>query len=310
MKNLRRGAEDYLTLRRGLGFKLKRHGRFVREFISWLDSCGESRITTVLALQWATQPQNLQPSEWAARLSAVRGFARYWNAIDGTSEIPPEGLLPFRNRRRTPYLYSNTEIQRLLAAAKSMHAQFKLHPLTYYCLLGLLTVTGLRISEALNLESRDIQWPESLLIIRTSKFGKSRLVPLDRTTKDVLAEYATSRNRLFPDHPTAMFFPSRTGARLDPGQVRRVFYCLSRQIGIRGATESRGPRLHDFRHRFAVETLLRWYRGGEDVWQRLPILSTYLGHGHVTDTYWYLSNTPELMEAAGERLEKRWEIRP
>ena len=310
MKDLRSGAEDYLTLRRGLGFKLKRHGRFVREFISWLGNCGESRITTVLALQWATQPQNLQPSEWAARLSAVRGFARYWNAIDGTSEIPPEGLLPFRNRRRTPYLYSNTEIQRLLAAAKSMHAQFKLHPLTYYCLLGLLTVTGLRISEALNLESRDIQWPESLLIIRTSKFGKSRLVPLDRTTKDVLAEYATSRNRLFPDHPTAMFFPSRTGARLDPGQVRRVFYCLSRQIGIRGATESRGPRLHDFRHRFAVETLLRWYRGGEDVWQRLPILSTYLGHGHVTDTYWYLSNTPELMEAAGERLEKRWEIRP
>ena len=99
------------------------------------------------------------------------------------------------------------------------------------------------------------------------------------------------------------------GTRLDPGQVRRVFYYLSRQVGIRGASESRGPRLHDFRHRFAVETLLRWYRGGEDVRRRLPILSTYLGHGHVTDTYWYLSNTPELMEAAGERLESRWGVR-
>ena len=191
-----------------------------------------------------------------------------------------------------------------------MPAQFKLQPFTYYCLLGLLTVTGLRISEALNLESRDIQWAESLLTIRTSKFGKSRLVPMDRTTKEVLAEYATRRNRLFPDRPTAVFFPSRTGTRLDAGQVRRVFYVLSRKIGIRGASESRGPRLHDMRHRFAVETLLRWYRAGEDVRQRLPILSTYLGHGHVTDTYWYLSNTQELMEAAGERLDKRWEVQP
>ena len=103
------------------------------------------------------------------------------------------------------------------------------------------------------------------------------------------------------------FFPSRTGAHLDPGQVRRTFYRISRQIGIRGASASHGPRLHDFRHRFAVETLLRWYRSGEDVRRRLPILSTYIGHSHVTDTYWYLSNTPELMTAAGDRLEKRWE---
>ena len=309
MRNLRLGAEDYLTLRRGLGFKLKRYGRFIREFTSWLESCGETRISTRLALQWATQPQHLQPAEWAARLSAVRGFARYWSAIDGTSEIPAEGLLPFRARRTKPYLYSNREIQQLLQAAKSMPAQFKLQPFTYYCLLGLLTVTGLRISEALNLELRDVNWTESLLTIRTSKFGKSRLVALDRTTKEVLVEYAARRNHFFPDRPTAAFFPSRTGARLDPGQVRRVFYYLSRKIGIRGALESRGPRLHDFRHRFAVETLLRWYRSGEDVRQRLPILSTYLGHGHVTDTYWYLSNTPELMEAAGERLEKRWGVR-
>lgn len=308
MTTLREGAEDYLALRRGLGFKLKRHGRFVREFTAWLENHGETRITTRLALEWATQPEHLQRAEWAARLSAVRAFSHYRNAIDGTSEIPPHGLLPFRTRRRTPYLYSNTEIQKLLQAAKSMPAQFKLHPFTYYCLLGLLTVTGLRISEALQLESRDIDWEEGLLTIRSSKFGKSRLVPLHSTTKEVLAEYVARRNHFFPDRPTAVFFPSRTGARLDAGQVRRVFYCLSRQIGIRGASNSRGPRLHDFRHCFAVETLLRWYRAGEDVSQRLPVLSTYLGHGHVTDTYWYLSNTPELMAAAAECLEKRWEV--
>ena len=145
-----------------------------------------------------------------------------------------------------------------------------------------------------------------MLTIRTSKFGKSRLVPLHPTTKDVLADYALQRIQRFPDRPTAAFFPSRTGARLDAGQVRRIFYRISRQIGIRGASASRGPRLHDFRHRFAVETLLRWYRSGEDVSRRLPILSTYLGHAHITDTYWYLTNTPELMASAGEFLEKRW----
>jgi integrase len=307
MRSLREGAEDYLALRRGLGFKLKRPARFVRSFVESLEKRGETRITTQLALEWATQPQHLQPSEWAARLSGVRAFARYWSSIDVATEIPPEGLLPFRARRPRPYLYSELEVQRLLEEARSMPAQFSLQPLTYHCLFGLLAVTGLRISEALNLESRDVKWAEGILTIRTSKFGKSRLVPLHPTTKEVLSDYALQRIQRFPDRPTSAFFPSRTGAHLDPGQVRRTFYRISRQIGIRGTSASHGPRLHDFRHRFAVETLLRWYRSGEDVRQRLPILSTYIGHSHVTDTYWYLSNTPELMAAAGDCLEKRWE---
>ena len=307
MRSLREGAEDYLALRRSLGFKLKRPARFVRSFVESLEKRGETRITTQFALEWATQPQHLQPSEWAARLSGVRAFARYWSSIDVATEIPPEGLLPFRARRPRPYLYSELEVQRLLEEARGMPAQFSLQPLTYHCLFGLLAVTGLRISEALNLESRDVNWAEGVLTIRTSKFGKSRLVPLHPTSKDALSDYALQRIQRFPDRPTSAFFPSRTGAHLDPGQVRRTFYRISRQIGIRGASASHGPRLHDFRHRFAVETLLRWYRSGEDVRRRLPILSTYIGHSHVTDTYWYLSNTPELMAAAGDRLEKRWE---
>ncbi|HEX2665289.1 MAG TPA: tyrosine-type recombinase/integrase [Candidatus Acidoferrum sp.] len=308
MTSLQQGAEDYLKMRRALGFKLKRHGRFVREFIEWLERNGETRITTRLALQWATEPQHLHKSEWAARLSGVRAFARYWSTFDAASEVPPDGMLPFRAPRATPYLYSDAEIQKLLQAAREMPAQFKLQPLTYHCLLGLLAVTGLRISEALHLESRDVDWTEELLIIRSSKFGKSRFVPLHSTVKEVLAAYAARRNQVFSDRPEAAFFPSKTGACLDAGQVRRVFYRLSRQIGIRGTSASRGPRLHDFRHRYAVETLLQWYRTGEDVRRRLPVLSTYLGHGHVTDTYWYLSTTPELMGAAGQCLEKRWEV--
>jgi integrase/recombinase XerD len=307
MMNLRQGANDYLALRRGLGFKLKRPGRFVREFIDWLEQRQETRITTRYALEWATQPQHLHPSEWAARLSGVRAFARYWSTIDSTTEIPPDGLLPFRARRMKPYLYSETEIQQLMEAARGMSAQFSLQPLTYYGLIGLLAITGLRISEALNLKLQDMDWTEGLLTIHGSKFGKSRLVPLHPSATEVLANYASQRDRHFPTRPASHFFPSSRGNRLDEAEVRRTFYRLSRQIGIREGSASRGPRLHDFRHRFAVETLLRWYRSGEDAERRVPILSTYLGHGHVTDTYWYLSNTPELMTAVANRLEKRWE---
>jgi integrase len=307
MKALKEGIQDYLSLRRSLGFKLKKHSRFLREFALFLEQADASRITTRLALQWATQPEHIKQAEWAARLSVVRGFARYWSAMDAATEIPPEGLLPFRPSRAKPYLYSDVQIHQLLEAAKSMPATHSLQPWTYHCLFGLLVVTGLRISEALNLRSADVDWAEGILTIRTSKFGKSRLIPLHPSSIKILSDYRSRRDRLFPVRKTPYFFCSRYDGRLDEGQVRRVFYVISRRIGIRGAADSHGPRLHDFRHRFAVQTLLRWHQNGEDVRRRLPVLSTYLGHGHVTDTYWYVAGTPELMAAVGQQLEKRWE---
>jgi integrase/recombinase XerD len=307
MKVIKEAIQDYLALRRGLGFKLKKHSRFLEDFALFLEQEGTQRITSRLALEWATQPKEIQQAEWAARLTVVRGFARYWSAIDPTTEIPPEGLLPYRPKRAKPYLYSDEQIQQLLEAAKNMPAPHSLQPWTYHCLFGLLAVTGLRISEALNLLSTDVDWFEGILTIRASKFGKSRLIPLDESSLKILSDYDVRRDALFADRKTPYFFCSRYASRLDEGQVRRVFYFISRQIGIRGATASKGPRLHDFRHRFAVETLLRWHRTGEDVQRRLPILSTYLGHGHVTDTYWYVTGTPELMAAVGQRLDKRWE---
>jgi integrase len=307
MKTLREAGQDYLTLRRRLGFKLKKHQRLLEEFVSFLEQEGMSRMTSRLALRWATQPQHIRPAEWAARLSVVRGFAHYWSATDPATEIPPDGLLPYRPGRAKPYLYTDEEIHQLLKAAKDMRATHSLQSWTYHCLLGLLAITGLRISEALNLRPTDIDWSEGILTIRNTKFGKSRLLPLHTSSLKVLSDYAVRRDRLFAKKRTAYFFPSWRNGRLDEGQVRRTFYTLSRQIGIRGATANHGPRLHDFRHRFAVQTLLHWHRNGEDVRRRLPILSTYLGHGHVTDTYWYVTGTPELMAAVGERLEKRWE---
>jgi integrase/recombinase XerD len=307
MKTFREAIQDYLILRRSLGFKLKKHSRMLEEFASFLQQTGALRITSQLALQWATEPQHMQPVEWAARLSVARGFARYWSATDPLTEIPPDGLLPYRHNRPKPYLYSDGQIQQLLEAAKNMPAPHSLQPWTYHCLFGLLAVTGLRISEALNLLSTDVDWSEGILTIRHAKFGKSRLIPLHGSSLKNLSDYGARRDALFAERKTPYFFCSRYASRLDEGQVRRVFYAVSRRIGIRGATSSKGPRLHDFRHRFAVETLLHWHRTGEDVQRRLPILSTYLGHGHVTDTYWYVTGTPELMAAVGQKLDKRWE---
>jgi integrase len=172
----------------------------------------------------------------------------------------------------------------------------------------MLAVTGMRVSEAINLLNCDIDWSERILTIRDTKFGKSRLVPLHRSTMKVLADYVKQRDSIFPPRPDSYFLVNQRGRRLDSGRLRVIFYALSRKIGLRLASSHRGPRLHDFRHRFATDTLLRWYRSGDDPMRRLPVLSTYLGHAHVTDTYWYLTGTPELMGAASKRLEKRWEV--
>lgn len=307
MNPLSKAVQDYLTMRRGLGFKLFKHEAGLQDFTAFLKRKRSPRITVNLALEWATQDANQKPYDWAARLSIVRGFARHWSATDPSTEVPPLGLLPYRPPRAQPYFYSDQEIRKLLKAAKTKPSIDPLRPLTYHCLFGLLAVTGLRLGEALNLQTRDMDWSEGVLTIRGAKFGKSRLVPLHASTCNVLADYAKRRDRRFGVRTEGHFLVNNNGNRLDKGEVHRAFYVLSRQIGLRSEDASRGPRLHDFRHRFAVETLLRWYRNGEDPKRRLPILSTYLGHAHVTDTYWYLTGTPELMGAAGKRLEKRWE---
>jgi len=170
-------------------------------------------------------------------------------------------------------------------------------------------VTGIRVSEALNLLNRDVDWVERTLTIRGTKFGKSRLVPLHRSTMKVLAEYVKQRDRIFPSRPDSSFLVNHRGRQLVRSTLSITFYALSRMIGLRSSSSSHGPRLHDFRHRFATDTLLRWYRNGDDPMRRLPILSTFLGHTSIFHTYWYLTATPELMGAASKRLENRWEGR-
>jgi len=308
MNELRKAVEDYLILRRALGFKLRDTATALAHFVSFMEREGACTITTNLALRWAMQPQQVHPAHWAARLSFVRSFARHLSAIDPQTEIPPQGLLPYRYDRCTPHFYTDDQIRRLMKAAWNLPPTTGLRRWTYCTLFGLLAVTGLRISEAIALQQDDVDLNQGLLTIRLTKFKKSRLVLLHPSTTHRLKHYASKRGSFYPKDRTSRFFLSEQGRPLTDCMVRWTFVKLSRQIGLRGLSDHFGPRLHDFRHRFAVTTLLQWYRSGLDVEQRLPLLSTFLGHAHVTDTYWYLWAVPELLALSKDRLEKRWEV--
>ena len=314
MNTLPQSVQEYLRMRRDLGFKLREAGTSLLDFAAFMRRRRSTFITSKLALAWAQQPRNVQPSHWARRLSFVRGFARYRSATDPRTQIPPQGLLPFQPQRARPYLYSDDEISRLLRAALDMTYRYErgaLRPWVFHCLYGLLSVSGLRLGEALNLELRDIDLGSAVVTIRGAKFGKDRLVPLHASTCKVLDRYLVRRSRHWADRPVSSYlFVSSWGNRMDAGEVHRTFYALSRQIGLRGPSDSHGPRLHDMRHRFATNTLVRWYQSDQDPERLLPVLSAYLGHVHVEDTQWYLNASPELMREAMHRLERCWEGRP
>lgn len=309
MNTLREALQDYLALRRGLGFKMQSAGLLLPRFVAFMEERQAHHITVQLALEWAQQAENVQPAERARRLVFVRGFARYCSAIDALHEVPAPDLLPYRSTRAQPYLYTEEEVQRLLDAALKLPTTWPstpLRPWVFHCLLGLLSVTGLRISEALDLQLGDVDLDQDVLTIRAAKLGRSRLVPIHPSTHTVLADYLERRAQFLGQRGSAYVFISNRGTRLDIGRVHRAFYTLSRQTGLRSAGASQGPRLHDFRHRFAVQALTRWYEAGEDPARQLPVLSTYLGHVFVSGTYWYLSSWPELMTQAMARLERRW----
>lgn len=301
MSKLRQALDEYLALRRSLGYKLERAGRLLADFVGHLETAGAHTIAIDAALSWATQPSDADPSWWAHRLSAVRGFARHLHAIDPVHEVPPAGLLPHRKVRATPYLYANTDIVALMAAARDLRSA--LRAATFETLVGLLAVTGLRIGEALRLDRGDVDPDEGVLQIRDTKFGKFRAVPLHTSTGEALATYARRRDRLCPRPVDPAFFVSTAGTRLLYCNVHVTWLNLVRRAGLERRSASCRPRPHDLRHSFAVRTLLGWYQDGVDVQARMPALSTYLGHVHPANTYWYLSGAPELLNLAAARLD-------
>lgn len=303
MSTLSTALIEYLTVRRALGFNLYDTGLYLGQFVRFIEDEGAAFITQDLALRWATQPQQVSPAHWARRLAIVRLFARYCASLDARTEIPPPELIPARYQRKPPYLYTDQEVERLIQAAGQLPSPRGLRAATYSTVFGLLAATGMRISEPLALDRADVDLDQGALTIRDSKFGKSRWIPVHSTTRAMLQRYEELRNRLFPVALSTAFFLSERATRLTQWAVRYTFVKLSHRTGLRAPQDHYGPRLHDLRHRFAIRTLLDWYRASVDVEQRLPQLAAYLGHAHVNDTYGYLSATPELLALAAQRIE-------
>jgi integrase len=301
MNGLREHLEDYLRLRRSLGHQMAEAAWLLPDFIAFIDERGQSAVTIQAALAWVClREDEVVTTVSPRRITAVRGFARYLSGIDPATEIPPMGLVPYRQRWRPPFLYSDADIAALLTATEAIEPPFR--AATYRTLLGLLAVAGLRIGEALNLDGEDIDWARGVLLIRESKFGKSRLVPLHDSVTRALREYDTLRRETTPRPIDPAFFISRTRRRVIYAVVSSTFRQLITAAGI-GTNAPHPPRLHDLRHSFAVRTLLHWYRTEDNVQAKIPSLSTYLGHREPAHTYWYLSAAPELLALASARRE-------
>ncbi len=308
MSTLEQALADYLQLRHSLGHELAEAGWLLPGLVAYLDAHGLPTVTIEAALAWSQQaprsPAGRVTTVGPRRMTAARGFARYLSGIDAGTEVPPLGLMPRRAPWRQPFIYSPADIDVLLELARRTIVS-PLRAATYQTLIGLLAASGMRIGEAIKLDRSDVDWAHGVLLIRESKFGKSRLVPLHPSSMQALEGYARLRDHLHPQPAEPAFLVSLKRKRLLYAVVQQTFRQLINSAGI-GATAPSPPRLHDFRHTFAVRTLLGWYRAGEDVQSKLPSLSTYLGHREPSSTYWYLSAAPELLALAAARQGTAW----
>jgi integrase/recombinase XerD len=308
MTALAEHLDDYLQLRRTLGHKLADAHRVLPWFVTYLDERDIEFVTIQIALAWSLERAVPDGSRVPAqRMMAVRGFARYLSGIDPRTEVPPTGTIRRPQRWRRPFIYTDNDVLAMLEQAQVVIAQ-PLRSATYQTLIGLLATTGLRIGEALRLDRGDLDRSEGVLRIRESKFGKSRLVPLQTSTVDALERYDHTRRRLFPDPSTDSLFVSLHGTRVIYECVWPVHRKICEHAKV-GAGSTTRPRIHDHRHSFAVKTLLGWYQDGVDVPSRISWLSTYLGHREPRYTYHYLSAAPDLLAHAARLLEDAQQVR-
>ena len=304
MKSLWDHLRQYVAARRALGTQLREPAKTLSGFIQFLGRKKAKFITIPLALDWSQQSKNVQRATCARKLSMVRQFARWLSVIEPRHQVPPPRLLNVRHRRNKPHIYSEQEIARLMTAASALQSPRGMKGLTLGTLIGLLTAAGLRPGEAAALENQDVDLQAGVLVIRESKFGKSRLVPVHKSVVTALEKYARERNCIFPLPCCSAFFVSDRGTPMDLSVVRRWFCQISESCGLRkgpgGKRCGRGPRLQDLRHTFATKRLVEWYRTGSNVPLQMPKLATYLGHSSVACTYWYIEAVPELLALATE----------
>jgi integrase len=301
-------ADDYLRVRRALGYKLDRQGRQLLQFIAYLDGVGATTVTIEHAIGWATLPAAATAGYWCDRLSVVRQFARYLQTIDPACEVPPKGLLPYRRERPVPFLFTPADIELVMRAAGRLRGE--LHAATTQTLIGLMAVTGIRIGEAIGLGRDDVDRRGQLIRVLDAKFAKSREVAVHETTIAALDSYAELRDRVCPRPRCDAFFLTRNGTGLLYQCVRRVFTRLVAACGLEDRSRGGRPRPHSLRHSFAVNTLRDWYADDVDVQARLPLLTTHMGHVTPASTYYYLTAAPDLLAVVARRLEAATEGSP
>lgn len=299
--------QQYLVIRRRGGHDLTASARELRPFVTFAEADGATSITVDLFLRWKERFGSASTLTWFFRLCHVRSFATWLQAVDPRTEVPPAGLIPGRQRRPRPYIYSDSEICRIVTEAARLPSDYGLRGLNCSTLFGLLAVSGLRVSEALGLNDRDVDLEAAVLQVRHAKNRKSRLIPITACTAERLAACRAARNRILGGEATA-FFVGENDRRLTAHTARYNFARICQQIGLREPQafrrNGRGPRLHDMRHSMAVKTMLDWYRKGLDPDREMHKLSTYLGHTHPNHTYWYMEAVPELLRLASERAER------
>jgi len=295
-------VEDYIGLRRGLGYRSVTQERALRAFARYLEG-HEGPVPLESTLDWTTSTSSSDPRNPARRLAMVRGFVRYLHALDGATEVPAAGMLGPTGQRTPPHVYSDGEIAELLAAAARLSPVDGLRPVCYATLFGLLACTGLRISEALALACADVDLDTGVITVRAGKRGLARLVPLHTTAVAALQNYAAERERRHGrPGPHDAFFRTEASERLSYNTAHHAFSVLRRRLGWDSTGRTRAPRVHDLRHRMVVRRIQTWHAQGVDVDANIAALATYVGHVEVRDVYWYLSAVPELMDIVAGRF--------
>jgi integrase len=298
-RSLANAVKFYLDSRRQLGFALKNGHWALANFARYARRIGHrGPLTSSLAVSWSAQSPSAP--QRACRLNMVRRFARFWQAHDPATEVPTRGVLGPGYRRRPVHIYTPAQISSLLGATALLGTEQPLRAASLRTVLGLLACTGMRVSEALHLQRRDVDWHNRRLTLRQTKSGQPRIIVLQASTMAALRAYARLRQTTFPGAAPAAFFLSGTGRPLTYWIVRDGFLRLRRHLGWTGPPR---PRLHDLRHTFAVRRLLDWSRRDQPIGHLILSLSAYLGHRQVTDTYWYFSATPELLAVASRRFQ-------
>jgi integrase/recombinase XerC len=303
---LQAAVQRYLKERRRLGFELRAPATELMRFARFADARGHvGPLTQELQLEWARQHVRRTSTVTAARrIEILRPFAAYYRQFEVDTEVLPTNALGRGHRRLTPHIYTEDEILRLLRHAERLAPVGGLRPIMYRTLFGLLAAVGLRLSEALKLRVGDVDLEAETITVRETKFRKSRCLPIHASVACALTEYRCVRDRHADTDPGAPFFVSRTGGVVPKGTVRSVFVRTRSELRWHARGDHASPRLHDLRHSMAVWRVRLWRETGVSVDQAMFWLCTYLGHAKITDTYWYLTGVPELMDIVGARFER------